>query len=103
MKSCRMSQTMFGRKRTKARPTPAQNHGLAKYLRALVRASPTMRPATKKTTEYLVISPNPIAAPIASHQRGSSVLSRRMVNQQTSTHQRNEKEVYWNSVASKSG
>ena len=33
----------------------------------------------KKTMEYLVSRPMPIAAPMASHQRGFSDLSRRMV------------------------
>src|SRR5215472_7423862 len=86
-----------------ARPTPAQNHPLRKDRRARERASPQMRPATKKTIEYLVRSPSPMAAPMAIHQRVLSLVSKRMVNQHTSTHHRYAKVVYWNSVDSKRG
>src|ERR1700751_5932563 len=94
MKSCWTSHTILGKNSSSATATPTQNQELRKWRRARVRMSPTRRPAMKKTTEYLVSSPSPIAAPIASHQRGFSVLSKRIVNQQTSTHQRNENEVY---------
>lgn len=73
---------------------PAQNHFDAKYLRAGGSAIPTRIPAMKKMMEYLVSRPSPTAAPIASHQRGFSVLSRRMVNHATSTHHKKANEVY---------
>ena len=41
-----------------------------------------------------VSRPRPMAAPMASHQRGFSDLSRRMVKYAISTHQRKSKEVY---------
>jgi len=42
----------------------------------------------KKTIEYLVSRPRPMALPMAIHQRGFPELSRRMVNQQMSVHHR---------------
>ena len=103
MKSWRTSQRKLGRKISSARAIPAQNQPLAKIAARAGEATPPRIPAMKNTMEYLVSRPRPTTAPMASHQRGFSDLSRRMVKYAISTHHRKSKEVYWNSVPLKSG
>src|ERR1035441_3008868 len=96
-------QRKLGKQIVSARAIPPQNQRLRKYRRACESTSPPRTPAMKKTIEYFVSRPKPTTAPMPSHQRGFSVLSKRIVNQAISTHHRKSKDVYWNSVPLNSG
>ena len=68
----------FGAQIARASAVPAQNQPVFMKRRAGVASVPMAMPARKKTIVYLVINPMPTVAPMASHQRGFSEVSRRM-------------------------
>jgi hypothetical protein len=56
-------------------------------------------PAVQNEIVYLVSTPRPTPAPIPSHQRESSELSRRTTQYAVTTHHRKSKETYWKRLA----
>jgi hypothetical protein len=69
----------LGRKITSATPIPAQNQAVLEKSARAGKQNAGEDSGDEKDDEYLVSSPMPTAAPMASHQRGFSVRRRRMV------------------------
>ena len=78
--SCWAFHTRLGDQMARAKPAPAQGHGPSMVRPRPEASRPTARPTKRKATLYLLRSPIPATAPMASHHRGSPVRSSRRSN-----------------------